>query len=87
MWNFVLAIGLILALALLVYELTKAGSGIRGTLKSIKDWIVGPDVVVPKAVQDYINQPSNQPGGYIPWTPNVEDDEQWPPAWLFKKGA
>jgi hypothetical protein len=47
--------------------------------------LFGPAVVVtPKSVQDFIDQPSTQPGGYVPWTPEVEPDEEYPPAWLQK---
>jgi hypothetical protein len=49
----------------------------------VVDSILGPRTVkTPKAVQDFINEPSNN--AYVPWSPTIEEDESWPPSWLTK---
>jgi hypothetical protein len=82
----VLAIAILLAIALVVYELRKAGGGVSGALKLVKDYLFPPDPVMPPQLQEFVNEAVNQPNGYVPWSPTVEPDESYPPAWL-KKGA
>jgi len=62
-----LLIGLVLlAQALLAQSLTTGD--ITGTVKDL----LGPPkpVVTPKALQDFLDEPANQPGGFTPWSPS-----------------
>jgi hypothetical protein len=80
----ILIIGILAAIALAVYELTKAGSSLGSVLTSVKNWISPPDPVMGPELQKFVNEPANQPGGYKPWVPTVEVDESYPPSWLTK---
>jgi len=82
-----LGIAALLAIALVIYEIRKASGGASDAINSVLDSVFGPrTVTTPKGVQDFLNQPANQPGGYTPWTPTTVDDS-YPPAWLTKGGS
>jgi hypothetical protein len=69
-----LAILVLGAIALVIYEFRKAGSDISEGVSGLANRILGPDkVVTPPKLQAFMDEPSNQPGGYTPWTP--EDDD------------
>jgi hypothetical protein len=81
-----LIVAILAALAFVVYEFRKAGSGLGDAFEGAMTSLFGPSkVVTPKAVQQFIDQPSNQ--AYAPWKPQVEEDESYPPAWLSKGGT
>lgn len=72
-------------IALIVYELTKAGKGLSDSFRDAMDNMFGPSkVVTPQGVQHFLDEPSNQLGGYTPWVPQQEEDESYPPTWLGK---
>jgi hypothetical protein len=67
MWaGIVLAV--LAALIIIIYMLKGAGHDITGTVKDL----LGPTkpVVTPKALQDFLDEPANQPGGFTPWSPS-----------------
>jgi len=78
-----LIVAALLTIALIIYELRKGGSSLADAFNGVVDSILGPRTVkTPKAVQDFINEPSNN--SYVPWSPTIEEDESWPPSWLTK---
>ena len=85
LWMAIIAAGL-LALALVIWQLRKAGGSLSDAMNRALDSVFGPSTVTtPQAVQDFINQPSNN--GYVPWKPEIvedEADEEFPPKWLVK---
>ena len=83
LWMLLIA-GILAAIAFVIYEMRKAGTGLGATLTSIKNWISPPDPVMPPALQKFVDEAVNQPGGYTPWTPTTEEDESYPPSWLTK---
>ena len=83
LWMLLIA-AILAAVALVIYQVRKAGSSLGSTLKSVKDWISPPDPVMPKQLQDFVNEAVNQPGGYTPWKPAEEIDEGDNPSWLYK---
>jgi hypothetical protein len=62
-----LYLGIIIGLIVLVYALHKAGHDMGETVSKI--FGPSPPVVTPPDLQNFINEPANQPGGYTPWTP------------------
>jgi hypothetical protein len=64
-------LGLIIGI---IYQLRKAGTSLSDTVGNLADRVLGPDkVITPAELQKFIDEPANQPGGYVPWTP--EDDD------------
>jgi hypothetical protein len=81
----VLILGILAVVALLIHQLTKAGSSVTDVINRTMNRIFGPDeVVMPKNLKHFVEEAVNQPGGYIPWTPKIEEDEVYPPPWLTK---
>jgi hypothetical protein len=80
----ILIVGILAAIAFVVYEMRKAGTGIVDTITSIKNKIFPPDPVMAPELQKFVDEAVNQPGGYTPWTPTTEEDESYPPSWLSK---
>jgi hypothetical protein len=69
-----LVLSILVAIALVIYEMRKAGTSLSDTVENLADRVLGPDkVVTPKELQKFLDEPANQPGGYTPWTP--EDDD------------
>ena len=83
LWMILIA-GILAAIAFVIYEMRKAGTGVVDTLTSIKNKIFPPDPVMPPELQKFVDEAVNQPGGYTPWAPTVEVDESYPPSWLTK---
>jgi hypothetical protein len=83
-----IGIAALVAIAVVLYELRKAGGDLGGALNRAMDSLFGPStVVLPPNLQHFVNEAVNQDGGYTPWTHTTEDDESWPPAWLKKGGG
>jgi hypothetical protein len=80
----VLALAILCAIGFIIYEMRKAGSSISNVVHGIHDYVFGPTVVTPKNLQKFIDEPSNQPGGFVPWTPTIEEDTDTNPSWLVK---
>jgi len=59
--------GIIVALIVLVYALHKAGHDMGETVSKI--FGPSPPVTTPEKLQQFLDEPANQPGGYTPWTP------------------
>ena len=70
----VLVAGILGLIALIIYEMRKAGTSLSDTVSNLADRVLGPDkVVTPKDLQKFLDEPANQPGGYTPWTPEEDD--------------
>jgi hypothetical protein len=74
----------LVVVGLIIWQLRKAGGSLSDTFNRAMDNLFGPStVVMPPNLQNFVNEAVNQEGGYVPWTPTVED-ESYPPSWLVK---